>query len=181
MAGESDQKGNIDDSVKSCMVLCKAIQIGNWKAAVELLNSPLHAINAIIAVGNKTALHVAAEAGDVHIVEELVKLMDIGDLGIQDVDGFTALARATFNGNYRMVECMLGKNEKLVSIPICGGLIPVGLALHNGHLELARHLYLLTPKEILTAEDRITWSRVVCAAIYSKALGKNLLFVLTIH
>ena len=171
----------IDVSVESCMDLYKAIQIGDWNAAEEFLNSHPDAIRAKIAVGNKTALHVAAEAGHVHIVEALVNLMDEDDLGIRDIEGFTALARATYNGNYRMVECMLGKNENLVRIPTCGGQIPVGLALHNVDLELARYLYFRTPLEIRKPENDFTGSLVVCEAIYSKALGKNLLFVLTLH
>ena len=181
MAGESDQKGNIDVGVESCMALYKAIQVGDWQAAEEFLNSHPHAISAEIAVGSKTALHVAVEAGNVHIVEELVKLMSEGNLRIRDIEGFTALARATYNGNYRMVECMLGKNENLVRIPTYGGTNPVGLALHNVDLELARYLYFRTPLEIRKPENDFTGSVVVCEAIYCKALGKNLLFVLTLH
>ena len=107
--------------------------------------------------------------------------MSEGDLRIQDSEGFTALARATYTGNFSMVKCMLEKNENLVRIPINGGQNPVGLALHNGDLKLARYLYFRTPPEIRKPETDFTGSLVVCEAIYSKALGKNLLFVLTIH
>ena len=95
------------------------------------------------------------------------------NLEIKDIFGFTALARAAYNGNYRMAECMLGKNENLISIGDYDGNIPVVLALLNGHLKLARYLYLLTPPEILFPENGHMGASVVCAAIYNKALGKN--------
>ena len=160
MAGESDKKGNIDDGVEIYMDLNKALQIGDWNAAKEFLNRHPHAISAKITVRGKTALYVAAEAGHVHVVEIIY-------------EGFTALARAAYSGNYRMAECMLGKNENLIRITTEEGNIPVVLALYNGHLKLARYLYLLTPPEILMPENGTMGASVVCEAIYNKALGKN--------
>ena len=173
MAGESDKKGNIDDGLEIYMDLNKALQIGDWNAANEFLNRHPNTISVKITVTGKTALYVAAEAGHVHIVEELVKQMSEEDLEIKDNVGFTALAEATYNGNYRMAECMLEKNENLISIPNDHGSIPVVLALLNGHLKLARYLYLLTPPEILLPENGTMGATVVCEAIYNKALGKN--------
>ena len=72
-----------------------------------------------------------------------------------------------------ITECMLGKNENLISIGADEGIIPVVLAFFNGHLELARYLYSLTPLEILKPENGIIGPTVVCEAIYNKALGKN--------
>ena len=88
-------------------------------------------------------------------------------------DGFTALALAAYKGNYPIAECMLEKNENLIRIATNDGDIPVVLALFNGHLKLARYLYLLTPPEILMPENGSTGATVVCAAIYNNALGKN--------
>ena len=173
MAGESDKKGNIDDGVEIYMDLYKALQIGDWNAANKFLDRHPHAISAKITVTDKTALHVAAEAGHVHIVEELVKQMSEENLEIKDIFGFTALAQAAYyGGNCRMAECMLGKNENLIRIVTENG-IPVVVALGNGYLKLARYLYLLTPLEILMPENGHMGASVVCAAIYNKALGKN--------
>ena len=155
------------------MDLYKALQIGNWNAATEFLDRHPHAISAKITFTDKTALHVAAEAGHVHIVEEFVMQMSEENLEIKDIFGFTALAQASYNGNYRMAECMLRKNENLIRIATNDGDIPVVLALYYGHLTLARHLYLLTPPEILLPENGTTGATVVCQAIYNKALGKN--------
>ena len=155
------------------MDLNKALQIGDWNAAQEFLNRHPHAISAKITVMDKTALYVAAEAGHVHIVEELVKQMSEENLEIKNKDGVTALTYATCNGNYRIAECMLGKNENLIRIATKEGDIPVVLALFNGHLKLARYLYLLTPPEILLPENGTMGATVVCEAIYNKALGKK--------
>ena len=155
------------------MHLNKALKIGDWNAAKEFLNRHPNAISAKITVTDKTALHVAAEAGHVHLVEELVKLMSEENLAIKDNEGGTALAQAAYIGNYRIAECLLGKNKDLISIPNNMGTIPVVLALYNGHLKLGRYLYLLTPLEILIANNGTSGASLLCVAIYSKALGKN--------
>ena len=173
MAGESDKKGIIDDCVEIYMDLYKSLQIGDWNAAKEFLNRHPPAISAKITVRDKTALHVAAEAGHVHIVEELVKQMSKENLEIKHFRGFTALVSASCSGNYRMAECMLEKNENLISIGDKDGYIPLFWALTNGHVRLFRYLYLLTPLEILMPENGTTGAIVVCAAIYNNALGKN--------
>ena len=173
MAGESDKKGNIDDGVEIYTDLYNALQIGDWNNAKKFLNCHPHAISAKITAIDQTALHVAAKAGHVHIVEELVKQMSEENLEIKDIYGCTALAKATYKGNYRMAECMLGKNEKLISIRNNDGNIPVGMALYNGRLKLARYLYLLTPPEILRPENGTIGATVACQAIYNNALGRN--------
>ena len=169
MAGESDEEGDI----KIYMDLYKALRDGDSNGANEFLKRHPQAISAKITVTAKTALHVAAEAGHVHIVEELVKQMSEENLEIKDIYGYTALAHAAYYGNYRIAECMLGKNENLIRIATNVGDIPVVLALFNGHLKLARYLYLLTPLEILMPENGTMGATVVCEAIYNKALGKN--------
>ena len=170
---ESDIEGNIDDGVKIYVKLYNALQIGNWNAAKEFLKDHPQAIRAKITVTEKTAVHVAAEAGHVDVVEELVKQMSEESLEIKDSDGFTALARAAYIGNYRVAQIILENNENLIRIPTNEGNIPVVLALLNGLLKLGRYLYLYTPQEILVSGNGIMGASVVCEAIYNKALGKN--------
>ena len=173
MAGESDKKGNIDYGVEIYMDLYKSLQFGDWNAAKEFLNRHPHAVIAKITVWGKTALHVAVKTGHVHIVEELVNQMSEENLEIKDIYGSTALLEASFMGNYRTAECMLGKNGNLISIANNAGFLPVATALMNGHVELARYLYMLTPLEILKPENGTLGTAVVCVAIYNNALGKN--------
>ena len=165
--------GNIDVGVENYMDLRKALQIGDWKAAEEFLDRHPLARGAKITVKDQTALHVAAEAGHVHIVEKLVNQMSKETLEIKDDRGSTALAVASFNGNYRMVESMLGKNVNLIGIADGKRDFPVILALVNGHLKLGRYIYLLTPPEILMLDDGRIGAKVVCEAIDKKAFGKN--------
>ena len=174
MAAESDEEEKIeDDGYGIYMDLYESLKNGDWNAAKEFLNVHPHAISAKITVSGQAALHVAVEAGHVHIVEELVQRMYEESLLIKDREGFTALALAAYNGNYRMAKCMLGKNEKLISIRNNDGNIPVGMALYNGRLKLARYLYLLTPPEILRPENGTIGATVACQAIYNNALGRN--------
>ena len=173
MAGESDQEENIDDGVEIYVDLNKALQDGDWNAAREFLKQHPHAINAKITVTDKTALYVAAEARHVDIVKKLVEQMLEENLAIKADDGYTALALAAYNGNYDIAKCMLEKNENLIGIATKKGTIPVVLALLNGHLKLARYLYLLTPLEILEAKEGMMGATVVSEAIYNNALGKN--------
>ncbi|KAK4593447.1 hypothetical protein RGQ29_017523 [Quercus rubra] len=167
---ENDEKGNINGDVEIYTELNKALQSGDWNAAKEFLNTHPHAISAKITDTKKTALHVAAEAGHEHIVEELVNIMSEENLEIKDFEGFTALAQASFRGSYRMVECMLGKNKNLTIMGNDEGNIPLILALYNGQLDLARYLYLLTPLEILMPENGTMGAAIVSEAIYNKAL-----------
>nr|XP_023888257.1 ankyrin repeat-containing protein NPR4-like isoform X3 [Quercus suber] len=168
-SGESDE-GNINDGVEIYLDLYKALQIGDWDAIEDFLNRHPHAISAKITSRDKTALHVAAEAGHVHIVEELVNLMSEENLEIKDNKGRTALDGVACRGNYRMAECMLEKNERLIRIEDDNGNIPVVMALYNGHLILARYLYLHTPLEILMPENSTMGASIIYEAILNKAL-----------
>ena len=103
----------------------------------------------------------------------LVDLMTADHLGIRDNEGFTALARATSNGNFLLAECMFVRSRELLTIQNDKGNIPAVAALYDGNLELARYLYSYTPPEILSPENGIIGPTVVCEAIYNKALGKN--------
>ena len=173
MAGKCDAGGNIDHGLEIYVDLYKFLQKGDWNAAKGFLNSFPHAISAKITGRGSTALHVAADAGHVHIVEELVKQMSVENLEIKDNFGATALTVATLKGYYRIAECLLGKNENLIRFGGDGGNIPLISALYCGHLNLARYLYLLTPLEILLPENGFIGATVVCEAIFNKAFGKN--------
>ena len=155
------------------MTLYKTLQSGDWKDANEFLRLHPDAISAKITVMGKTALHVAVAAGHVHIVEELVKQMSEENLEIQDAFGFTALHETTFGGNYRMAEFMLRKNKNLISIESDRKRIPVAMAITNGHVDLARYLYSLTPLEDLMPEKGNNGATLFTQAIYTRTLGKN--------
>ncbi|KAG2669431.1 hypothetical protein I3760_14G034300 [Carya illinoinensis] len=99
-------------------------------------------------------LHNAVANGQGDIVKELVDSMSAGNLAIYDSDGYTALITAAVLGNLPMVQCMLQKCPGLISIrDSIGNSLPVVMAIDFGQIEMARHLYELTPKEDLIPED----------------------------
>jgi ankyrin repeat protein len=124
----------------------------------------------------ETALSIAVAAGHEHIVEKLVDVMSVEELGILDIYGNTPLVGALNAGNYRMTACMLRKNNNLVSIEDEDKRIPVIQAIGNGDIELARYLYSLTPLEDLTKENGAHGATLCTCAIYTRSLGKNQLF-----
>lgn len=139
---------------------------------MEYIKDHPDATTAKITISGGTALHVAVAAGREQVVEELVRQMSEKDMEIKDISGHTALHKTTFGGNYHMAQCMLGRNRSLVSIGNMKGYIPVVLAITNGHLDLARYLYSLTPLEDLEPEKGINGATLFTQAIYTRALGK---------
>ncbi|KAF5465287.1 hypothetical protein F2P56_015307 [Juglans regia] len=154
--------------------LHKALQSGDWNSAKEFLKLQPNSMTAKITTLGKTALHLSVEAGHVHIVEALVEEMSEDDLELQDNFGNTALLNATSTGQYKMVECMLRKNKKLVSMgrasPNGFHMLPVVWALSNGYIKIARYLYSLTPLEDLIPEKGRSGSTLCSEAIYTRAL-----------
>ncbi|KAB1225594.1 hypothetical protein CJ030_MR1G020809 [Morella rubra] len=94
--------------------LVNAVRSGELDALKDFLALNPEGTSAKITFnGDQTALHIAVRTGHVHVVEELVKRMSDENLAIQDSEGYTALAKATCNGDFRMVQCMIDKNPKL--------------------------------------------------------------------
>ncbi|XP_042985036.1 protein ACCELERATED CELL DEATH 6-like isoform X1 [Carya illinoinensis] len=156
------------------MPLHNALKSGDWNSAKEFFKLQPNSKSAKITTLGKTALHVSVEAGHVHIVEALVDLMSEDDLEVQDNFGDTALMETTYSGQYKMAECMLRKNKKLVSmgktIQSVGQLLPVVMAISNGYIKMARYLYSLTPLEDLFPEKGRSGSTLCTQAIYTRAL-----------
>ncbi|XP_035541363.1 uncharacterized protein LOC108990128 [Juglans regia] len=151
--------------------LYKAVQSGNWTAAREFLESWPTAAGARITHKGNTALHIAVAAGHLGVVEELVKLMRADDLEILDYDGFSALTEAAVGGKKDMAQCMLSKNEKLISIASSvGQYLPVYTAISFGHIETARYLYSLTPPGDLMPERSYNGADLFINAISTRTL-----------
>ncbi|XP_042969295.1 uncharacterized protein LOC122302217 [Carya illinoinensis] len=101
--------------------------------------------------------------------------MSEDDLEVQDNLGETALMATTANGKYKVAQCMLRKNKKLVSMGTTGlygsQILPVVKAISNGYINMARYLYSLTPLEDLIPEKGDRSGSTLCTqAIYSRAL-----------
>ncbi|CAB4268864.1 unnamed protein product [Prunus armeniaca] len=133
--------------------LFDAVSRGDWNEAKEFLTLHPDAIRARHPYSNKTALHMATELEHEHIVEELVQLMSEEDLEItENQSSFTALALAARRGNIKMVECMVGKSKKILSITTNQNLTPILLASNNDQWDVVHYLYSVTPIEDLMPE-----------------------------
>ncbi|KAK9283862.1 hypothetical protein L1049_012116 [Liquidambar formosana] len=133
-------------------IVSKAVLDGNLNFIKQFLDGRPEAVTAQDPDGY-TILHMAVIAGHVEIVKELVGLMSEKDLEIQEKTGSTALFLAAASGFTQIAQCMIEKNEKLVSIATHRiGHIPVVEASINGYTETVRYLYTATPLEELTLE-----------------------------
>ncbi|KAL6279458.1 hypothetical protein ACE6H2_016339 [Prunus campanulata] len=130
------------------------LKFGDWDSAKEFLISEPEAVRSRITPEGDTALHVAVKRAKLKVVKELVQRMTKEDLEIKDAYGFTAFDYATNRGQIKKAKCMVGKNEKLVSIRSPPNYaIPLINACRQGQWEMADYLYSLTPLEDLDGRD----------------------------
>ncbi|XP_020413794.1 uncharacterized protein LOC18787954 isoform X2 [Prunus persica] len=132
--------------------LFDAVWSGDSNKATEFLTLHPNAVRARIPSTNSIALHMATELEHEHIVEELVRLMSEEDLEITDNGGWTALSVAANRGNLKMVECMVRKSKKILSIPTTSNQTPIILASINEQWDVVYYLYSVTPLQDLMPE-----------------------------
>ncbi|GLT26364.1 hypothetical protein SLA2020_080570 [Shorea laevis] len=113
----------------------------------------LDRIAEIIFPGGITALHIATTLGHFEIVKELVKIAREDYLEIQDDNGDTALSLAACNGKKEIAECLVQKNDKLLTILNKQGYAPLVVACVNRQKDMASYLYSITQIEFLLPEN----------------------------
>ncbi|XP_050279701.1 uncharacterized protein LOC126720895 isoform X2 [Quercus robur] len=164
------ESSDTDDEYAAYMDLYKAVQSNDWNATEEFFREHPDTIDKKITPRGKTALHVAVAAGHVNMVNELVERMSEVQLLIEDLNGLTALDETTLVGNQEMADCILIKNSNLVSIGDKRKHNPVVLALANGHMNLARYLYLKARPGYLEPENGDHGAPLLTEAIYNRNL-----------
>ncbi|RDY10672.1 Mediator of RNA polymerase II transcription subunit 18, partial [Mucuna pruriens] len=132
---------NTRDYVNKCAPIYNLAIKGDWKEARNMLVADMRLARAAISQGWATLLHVAAEANQLHFVEELVKLLSEKDLELQDHKGNTAFCFAAAVGNVRIAEAMARRNTSLPTIRGGEGLTPLHMAALQGNTDMARYLY----------------------------------------
>ncbi|XP_028807339.1 ankyrin repeat-containing protein ITN1-like [Neltuma alba] len=148
--------------INLCVPLYKYALEGNWeKAKPMLLDYNRMLVNAAIAKGYPTALHVAAGASHFQFVKELVNLMDENDLALQDSRGNTAFCFAAAAGSLDIVKLMWEKNSSLPKIRGGNGFTPLLFAAQQGRADVAWYLY---PKTIETF-DEAEWNKLFLTCI----------------
>lgn len=157
--------------------LFKAVESGDWVATKRFLDDRPQALTAKITDDGRTALHVAAAAGHVHVVEGLVQFMSESDLEIQDNHGGTALFAAAASGITQIASFMVRKNRGLLTIACSKDLIPVVVAANRNHFDMVRYLYHVTPLESLVAENEKRGATIVVNCINAQEFGMKFLIV----
>ncbi|XP_007221395.2 ankyrin repeat-containing protein ITN1 isoform X2 [Prunus persica] len=173
-ANSSSNPGH-DDRVydyNQCKPLFDAVCTGDWNKAKEFLTLHPNAIRARLTSANKIALHYAAELEHEHIVEELVQLMSEEDLELTDKWGWTALAYAAKRANLKMVECMVRKSKKILSIPNgTDNMTPILLASFQEQWDVVHYLYSATPLQDLMPEKGPYGSTILRSFIIGMKFG----------
>jgi hypothetical protein len=161
------------------LALYKHAHKGDWDATKNYLHQYPNAKKAKIKPYGGTALHVAASAGNLTIVEELVKMMSEEELEIQDDEGSTALFSAATVGITKMAECLVSKNKNLVTFVNAQKKIPLVQACISDCKDMALYLYSVTPFEFLRQDNGNHGSYFLQCAIGAQMLGKRLYPLIT--
>ncbi|KDP25715.1 hypothetical protein JCGZ_23936 [Jatropha curcas] len=102
--------------------------------------------------------------------------MSIEGLEILDDDDTSALCIAAETGSMRIVDLVLTKNSKLVSIPV-GVDLPVNIACRKGFRELTWFLYSKTPFELLLPENGTLGAELLHVSFFSKMFDFSLALI----
>ncbi|XP_054811612.1 uncharacterized protein LOC129312867 isoform X2 [Prosopis cineraria] len=151
--------------------LYEAISENNWNAAKAILEENPSALTAKITSSGKTALHAAVMYGHVTLVEKLVKLVPPELLETKDDFGDTPLLSSTVTGITQIAECLVSKNKDTLGISNSTKELPIALALLNGHQQMGRYLYSITPLKLLTPpENGVHGTMVLLRCFQTKCL-----------
>ncbi|CAL5352463.1 unnamed protein product [Camellia sinensis] len=134
------------------MILFKLAHKGDWGQIKHFLELHPDALNAQISSYGETALHIAALAGNVKIVEELVNMTSVEDLTLRTDYGETALSLAVKGGITSVAKPLVRKNHDLLGIKNIDDAIPVVVAAQFGHTDMVHFLYYMTEEEDLDPE-----------------------------
>ncbi|ONI18746.1 hypothetical protein PRUPE_3G236300 [Prunus persica] len=155
---EGHNNNNNDESVVNVKhgSLYESLKSGDWNAAKEYIDRHPESLTHRGSSNGGTALHEAIQWKQLHIVEELLKLMTVEDLEIEDGYGFTAFFCALIRGMAPIIASMVKKNENLVTMRLTtdlGSMTPVLYACVLGSWKVARFLYSRTPIHVLTQDN----------------------------
>ncbi|CAL2239824.1 unnamed protein product [Prunus armeniaca] len=96
------------------------------------------------------------------------------DLELTDDEGWTALAHAANRGNLKIVECMVRKSKKILSIPTEDPkMTPIILASLVEQWDVVHCLYSISPLQDLMPEKGPYSAGLLCNFIIGMKLGKS--------
>ncbi|PON72656.1 Transmembrane protein [Parasponia andersonii] len=187
--GGSDTK-KIDE-FRENRLFFKAVMSGDLNKLNKFIEQNEGLLSARIPSSGKNALHVAINAGHVHIARRLISLMSKDELEVKRNDGLTVLHAAVETGNIEIAKCLVKKNSQLTvscaeiedierhshisSMATTHNVYseftytPLLQAVIYGQAEMAHYLYSITSKEFLEEElDGTQGSALITQCIFRK-------------
>ncbi|KAI9126829.1 hypothetical protein K1719_002425 [Acacia pycnantha] len=151
--------------LKFCVPLYKCASEGNWEKARPMLLDSNILLHASIAQGWTTVLHVAAGAGNVHFVKELLDMMDENHFDLEDERGNTALCFAAISGNLEIAKLLYQANHFLPKKRNGAGFTPLLFAALQGKADVANYLFPLTADD--ENFEEVDWNKTFLTCIGS--------------
>ncbi|WCJ23437.1 Ankyrin repeat family protein [Euphorbia peplus] len=127
----------------------------DWRKAESLYEKRGMKYGTIITPTGETALHVAALAGHIDFVENLVGKMEEDEIRIAtrtSWNGNTSFHCAAMSGNVKIAQTILIKDNKLRDLAMARGFprdLPIDMAASKGNKEMVRYLYRATKDHLL--------------------------------
>ncbi|GKV35987.1 hypothetical protein SLEP1_g44174 [Rubroshorea leprosula] len=155
-----------------CNEFLKAILNKNWDTLMKLLEEcQLVGKNPQI-LGTNSILHIAVQLNDVECVMKIVQIMSEEEILSRDGIDWTVLAYATYSEATDIAECLITKNNNLLTIPDTEGMIPVTRACVQRSKETTLYLYSRT-QEFLDPEKGKHGSLLLHFCILNEMLGQS--------
>lgn len=134
----------------------EAIEEDNLTVVKNFLDQDPNIVRSNISSHKDTALHISILAGHIRIAQELVSRMRPEDLELANEYGATPLSLAAISGVTKLAKAMVEKNPELVKLENDhdDGHLPVIVAALYGQKRMVRYLYRVTPKEILSPDQK---------------------------
>ena len=153
-------------------VLYKAVVEGDWERTKNLLDSHPEGRSTRLSKG-ETILHTAVLCKHVQLVEEIVKLMTIGELEarLPYRDGATALHLAASGGVVKIAEPIVNKNRNLLCLKDNSDYLPVALAYATGQKNMTKYLFSVIGVEELNLDRSHSGATMLTTAIMSQDYG----------
>jgi hypothetical protein len=156
--------------------LLEYVNAWKWDDVIEFIKIHPEAGRAIHpSTRGGTVLHHAVYAEEVAIVKKLVQLMTAEDLELKDKMNNTALGSALIGKDtdkmIEIVECLVEKNQNLLTIDDSGYNIPLVGALLLQNWKMATYIYSITPLETLQDWDA---AEIISLGFVFKRLGEIL-------
>ncbi|XP_062097002.1 uncharacterized protein LOC133802666 isoform X2 [Humulus lupulus] len=162
-----DSKEARQEYLQTVPPLNKAVLKNDIKTVLRIIKKDSRLLRTAITRAEETILHVAAGAKNLHLVKELVNLMEEDDLALQDCKGNTAFCYATITGSIDIAIILMNKNKNLPLVRGGQGMTPLYMATLFGHSKMSWFLYPITKKILEQGE----WMGIFFTCIHSDLYG----------